>query len=172
MFLMIGLGFAAGSDDDKFPPPGGEGEIRMDPKDMPKEVQAAVAKRFPKAKVVGGYREEKKDKQSAKVIKTEYETKLKDENGKEMNVKTTDKGVFLTIETIVDVKDLPKAVVAAIEAKFPKAKMNSAEEAIKVKDGKEKVEQYEVEITDADGKSYDIEVSVDGTKFNKISVRK
>jgi len=59
-------------------------------------------------------------------------------------------------------KDLPNAVRDAIEVKYPKSTIKLAEEVVKVKDGKEKLEFYEAIVDTADKKSFELQVASDG----------
>jgi hypothetical protein len=137
----------------------GVGAVRADeekvPLDkLPKAVADAVKKRFPKAEQLEASKETENGK-------TEYEVTIKDA-GKKIDVTLTPDGALLSIEKEFAVKDLPKAVTAGIDAKYPKATLKSAEEVIKVKDGKEKLEYYEVIVETADKKTLELEVEADG----------
>src|SRR6478672_7854261 len=78
---------------------------------LPAAVKDAVKKRFPKAEVKGASKEKENDK-------TVYEVTLK-ENGKNIDVSLTEAGAISLIEKEVAFKDLPKAVAATFEAKYP-----------------------------------------------------
>ena len=119
-------------------------------KDVPKVVLDAVKARFPGAEL----KEAAKETEDGK---TTYEVAL-DDKGKGVDVSLTAEGKITEIETEVAAKDLPKAVTAAIEAKYPKAKLKQAEERIEFEDGEEE-KSYEVQVVTADGK--DVEVTVD-----------
>jgi len=121
----------------------------------PKAVLEAAKKRFPKAEVVGVSKEGEKDK-------TVYEVELK-EAGKTIDVTLTPEGVITTIEQEIDAKDLPKAVTEALDKKYPKAKFNIVEVVYAVKDGKEVLDFYEVELTTGDKKVYEVKLAADGT---------
>lgn len=121
----------------------------------PKAVLEAAKKRFPKAEVVGVSKEGEKDK-------TVYEVELK-EAGKAIDVTLTPEGVITTIEQQIDAKDLPKAVSEALDKKYPKATFNIVEIVYAVKDGKENLDFYEVELTAADKKVFEVKVAADGT---------
>ncbi len=121
----------------------------------PKAVLEAAKKRFPKAEVVGVSKETEKDK-------TVYEVELK-EAGKTIDVTLTPEGVITTIEQQIDAKDLPKAVAEALDKKYPKAKFNLVEAVYTVKDGKEALDFYEVELTAADKKVFEVKLAADGT---------
>lgn len=122
---------------------------------VPKAVLEAAKKRFPKAEVVGAGTEKKDDK-------TVYEVELK-EAGKTIDVTLTPEGVITTIEQEIDAKDLPKPVTEALDKKYPKAKFNIVEVVYAVKDGKEALDFYEVELTTAEKKVFEVKLAADGT---------
>ncbi len=121
---------------------------------LPKAVVEAVKKRFPKAEMVEAAKETEDGK-------TEYEVTIKDGETK-IDVMLTPEGAITLIEKQIAVKDLPKAVAEAIEAKYPKATYKVAEEMTKVTDGKEAIAYYEVLLVTADKKTIEVEVAPDG----------
>jgi uncharacterized membrane protein YkoI len=121
---------------------------------LPKPVMEAVKKRFPKAEIVSASREKEGDKY-------EYEVSIK-EGGKNIDVTLTPEGTILSLEKEIAAADLPKAVTEALEAKYPKAAYKTIEAIIKVKDGNEKLESYEVQLVTADKKSIEVVLSPDG----------
>jgi uncharacterized membrane protein YkoI len=121
---------------------------------LPKPVVEAVKKRYPSGKLVGASKESENGK-------VEYEVNL-ESDGKKIEVTLTAEGTLTGIEIAIDVKDLPKPVAAALEAKYPGAKYKDAEQIIKVKDGMEKVSGYEVEVVTADKKTIEVVVSPEG----------
>ena len=121
---------------------------------VPKAVLEAAKKRFPKAEVVGASTEKVDDK-------TVYEIELK-EAGKTIDVTLTPEGVITTIEQEIDAKNLPKPVAQALEKKYPKAAFKIVEAVYAVKDGKETLGYYEVELTTADKKVIEVQLFTDG----------
>ena len=128
---------------------------KVEPGMLPKPVAEAVAKRFPKAEVKGASKDGEGDK-------TVYEVSLK-ENGKGIDVSLTPAGAITQIEQELAFKDLPKAVAATFEKKYPKATYKIIEAVIAVKDGKEVIEYYEAVVVTADKKTFEGEVLPDGT---------
>ncbi|WP_020471925.1 PepSY-like domain-containing protein [Zavarzinella formosa] len=121
-------------------------EEKVAVKDLPKAIVDAVKAKFPKAELVSG----EKEKEDGKTV---YEVKIKD--GKtELEIKLTEEGKIVELEKEIAVKDLPKAVAEAVEAKYPKATVKEAEEVTK---GEKTV--YEVTVKTADGKT--LEVALD-----------
>jgi len=106
---------------------------------LPKAVADAVKKRFPKAELVEAAKETEGEK-------VEYEVTIKD-GGIKIDVMLTPDGKITLIEREIAAKDLPDAVTKALDAKYPKATIRVAEEVIKVTDGKEALDFYEVLLT-------------------------
>lgn len=125
---------------------------------LPKAVGAAVAKRFPKAKLVEAAKE-------AEGGKTSYEVTLKDGETK-LDATFTEAGELVGIEKTIDAKELPKAVSDTLGAKYPKAAYKTAEEVTKVKDGKEYIAYYEVLLVTTEKKTFEVEVLPDGMVKN------
>ena len=70
-------------------------------------------------------------------------------------------GTITGMEKEITVADLPKVIADAIAAKYPTTKAKKAEEVIKVKDGKEVLEYFEVTV-EVDSKDVEVEVLPDG----------
>jgi uncharacterized cupredoxin-like copper-binding protein len=121
---------------------------------LPKAVVEAVKKRFPKAEMQSAEKETEDGK-------TVYEVAIKD---KELTIEVTltEEGTIIEIEKQIEAKDLPKAVSEALEKKYPKATYKTIEEVIKVKDGKENLEYYEVLLVTADKKKLEVSVTAEG----------
>jgi hypothetical protein len=141
---------------------GPAGQVRADEEKValdkvPKEVMEAVKKRFPKAEITGAEKETADGK-------TTYEINVKDKDAK-IDVQVSEKGEIQAIEKMIDLKELPKVVAKAIDKKYPKATVKSAEEIIKVADGKEKLESYEVVLV-VGKKTLEVVFAPDG-KFTK-----
>jgi hypothetical protein len=142
--------------------------VRADGEDVPldkvpKVVLEAAKKRFPKAEVVGASKEKDKDK-------TVYEIEMK-LDGKTIDVTLTADGVITDIVREIEVKDLPRAVVAALMKRYPKATYKSVEAVYSVKDGKEKFTHYDVLLATADKKEIEIEILANG-KITSEEVQK
>jgi biopolymer transport protein ExbD len=131
---------------------------------VPKPVLEAVKKRFPKAEVKEASKETSGDK------KMVFEVTL-NEKGKNIDVTLTPDGKITLIEKEIDRKDLPKAVAETFDKKYPKATYKIVEEVVKVVDGKENLEYYEVLLVTADKKTFEVEVLPDG-KFKSEMEKK
>jgi hypothetical protein len=121
---------------------------------VPKAVLDAVKARFPDAKLVGAAEEMEEGK-------TVYEIAITIKKQK-MDVTLTADGKIVEIEKEISAKALPKAVAQGLEAKYPKATHKKVEEVIKVKDGEEKLEYYEVLLTTDQNKTVEVEIAPDG----------
>jgi len=143
VLVVVAVAFAVRADEEKVP---------LDK--LPKPVLEAVKKRFPKAELVEAAKETADGK-------TVYEVEIKD-GGVKMDVTLTPEGVITMIEKEITAKDLPKAVAEALAAKYPKATYKTLEAVIKVKDGKEVLEYYEVLLETADKKTFEVEILPDG----------
>ena len=100
-------------------------EIRITVDKLPKPVVDAVKAKFPDAKLTGTEKETKGDKVYFEV---EFTTK-----GKSAEMLLTPEGKIVSIEKEIEAKDLPKAVSAAVDARFPKATVRKVEEETKDK---------------------------------------
>lgn len=140
----------------------GEEKVPLDK--LPKAVADAVKKRFPKLEMKEATKEATEDK------KTVYEVTLTRDK-KKIDVTLTPEGAIVMIEKEIDRKDLPKAVAEAIAAKYPDAAYKICEEIIPVKDGKEKLESYEILLETKDKKLIEVVVSPAG-KITKTEEKK
>lgn len=112
---------------------------------VPAAVMKAVKAKFPGAQV----REAEKEVEDGK---TTYEIALT-HDGHKMDVSVKEDGTILEVEKELAVKDLPKAVAAAVKAKYPKGSVTKAEE-----------------ITADDKKTYEVVVAVEGKKPFEIEL--
>jgi uncharacterized membrane protein YkoI len=125
---------------------------------LPKPVVEAVKKRFPDAEIKSAEKEEENGK-------TEYEVAINDK-GHKREVTVTPEGTLVEIENRIEAKDMPKAVADALDQKYPKATLKSIEEVVKVREGKEKLEYYEIHLVTAEGKKMEVTLTPEG-KTNK-----
>jgi uncharacterized membrane protein YkoI len=107
---------------------------------LPKPVTATAKSKYPSAVITAAVKEVEDGK-------TTYEVTLKDK-GDSIDLVIKPDGTLVAIEKLIDAKDLPKPVAAAINAKYPGATIKKAEE---VTEGD--VISYEVGLTTADKKS-------------------
>jgi len=138
---LLGLVSAARADEEKVPL-----------KDVPRTVLDAVKARFPGAELTGAAKETEDGK-------TTYEVALK-EKDRNVDVALTAEGKIVEIEREIAAGALPKAVAAAIEAKYPKATVKKAEEIVEFDGGKES-RSYEVVLAVAK-KTLEVKLSPEG----------
>ena len=117
---------------------------------LPKAVVEAVKKMFPKAEML----EASSEKEHGEM---HYEVEIKD-NGQKIDVTVEEDGEIESLERELAIKDLPKAIVEAIAAKYPHSTLKSAETVSEIEDGKEELELYEVQIETADKKEMEVKI--------------
>jgi uncharacterized membrane protein YkoI len=127
---------------------------KVEPGKLPEKVQAAIKARFPGAEITSA----EKEKEGDKIV---YDIELK-HKGRKYEMDIEENGTVIEIEKEVDLKDVPAAVLKAIEAKYPKSKVKEVMEVNKVNGKEEKPEHYEVTLETADGKALEVIVSLDG----------
>src|SRR5262245_48570124 len=121
---------------------------------VPKAVQDAVQARFPKAEITSI----EKETNEGKVV---YDIELKSE-GRKYEMDIQEDGTVLEVEKEVPIKDVPPAVIKAVEAKYPKATIKEVMEVNKVTGKEEKPIHYEITIETEDKKTKEVIVSLDG----------
>ena len=124
---------------------------------LPKAVADAVKAKYPGAELNGA----EKDVTDGKTI---YEVNLK-YKGSKYDVSLSPDGKIVEIEKTIDAKELPAAVTKALDQKYPKAKIELAEEV--TVDGKVK---YEVVVTTAEKKKFEVVVEPGG-KIVKVEAK-
>jgi uncharacterized membrane protein YkoI len=127
---------------------------------LPTAVVKAIKAKYPKAKMVGA---EAGDEDGKK----QFEVELKNE-GHDLEVTLSPEGKILVVEKVIPVKDLPKVVEEAVEAKYPKAEVKKVEEISK----KDKVTGYEVQLVTADKKKLEAEFDASGKFVEEEKVEK
>jgi uncharacterized membrane protein YkoI len=132
------------------------GEEKIDLDKVPAAVLEAVKKKLPDLKVTGAAKETEDGK-------TLYEVTGK-KGKKNVDVSLTPAGEIVMIESEIAVSDLPKDVTEALEAKYPKAKIQLTEEVASGKDLKELA--YELIIVTADKKKFELKFDPKGKILN------
>ncbi len=127
----------------------------QDKKDeIPKKVMDALKAKFPKAEI----RKWTKEKEGDKVV---YDIEFtQDKRNFEADI--FEDGAIHNWEKAIEAKDLPKAVREAVDKKYPKATLKEVMEVTEVKDGKDKLEGYEIVLETADKKEVEVMVAPDG----------
>ena len=126
---------------------------------VPQPVMEAVKARFKDAEVTGAG----KETADGKLV---YEVTIK-HKARNIDVTLTQEGEVLSIEKEIGAKDLPKAVVKALEDKYPKATYKIVEEIIKVVKKQEKLAYYEVLLVTAEKKALEVQVTAEGKIVNE-----
>jgi hypothetical protein len=127
------------------------GDEKIDLAKVPKGVIDAVTAKFPKAKLVNAARETEDGKQV-------YEIGI--ELDKEhFHAMVTAEGKLYEVHREIDVKKVPDVVAKAIQAKYPKAKWESAEQ---VSDAADKVIAFEVVVEASPGMKVEVRVDSSG----------
>lgn len=129
---LIGVSVPAWADEEK---------VALDK--VPVAVMNAVKAKFPGATLKSAAKEEDKGQ-------TIYEVSLTD-RGQAVDVSVKPEGMIVSVERTIKVSDLPAGVTAALNKKYPKAELESAEE---VTEG-DKV-TFEVVVETADDKKFEV----------------
>lgn len=116
---------------------------KIDIDKLPAKVKDTIKAKFKDAEAVSAEKETEDGK-------TVYEIQLKEKDAK-FEAKIAEDGTLIEVEKPVAIKDLPKEITDAIEAKFPKAELKTAE--LSTKGDKT---AYEVVITTADKKKVEV----------------
>jgi uncharacterized membrane protein YkoI len=125
----------------------------------PKAVRDAIKGRFPGAEVSSI----EKETENGKVV---YDVELK-QKGRKYEMDIQEDGTVIEIEKEIALKDVPEAVLQAVNAKFPKAAIKEIMEVNKVKGKVERPDHYEITIQTADKKKQEVLVSLDGKNIKK-----
>ena len=131
---------------------GDEEKVPLDK--VPKAVIDGVKARFPDAKLMSAETEKEGDKVVYEIAITNKDQKIE--------VTLTPDGKIMEIENQIAAKDLPKVVKETLESKYPQATYQMIEEVIKIKEGKEHLEYYEVLLVTADKKKLEVSVTPKG----------
>lgn len=129
-------------------------EESVDRNHLPKEISGALGVRFPDSKVISAV----KETENGQVV---YDIEL-EQNGRKFESDIKADGTILEIEKEIAQKSWPKALPAAIAAKYPKAAIREVMEVNKVAGKKETPDHYEVTLTTGDKKSKEVLASLDG----------
>lgn len=129
-----------------------------EPKDLdkiPKAVMGALKAKFPDPKI----RKWTKETEKGKVV---YDIEFTTKDGKKAEADIFEDGTIENYEMEFDARKLPKAVTAAVEKKYPKARMKEVMEITEIKDGKESHGGFEIVLETADKKDVEVTVAKDG----------
>jgi len=121
---------------------------------VPKVVIDAIKAKFANAEILSATKEAEEDE-------VEYEITIK-QDGKKIDVTASAKGSIESLEKELDVVDLPKVVVDALNQKYPNASLKEVEAVYEIEDGQEEFEYYEITIETADKKVVEVKVDQKG----------
>jgi Putative beta-lactamase-inhibitor-like, PepSY-like len=121
---------------------------------IPKAVMDALLAKFPKAKIDKCT----KAKEGDDVI---YDIEFKQE-ARKCEADITEKGIYINYEKAIERKDLPKAVIDAVEKRYPKSTLKEIMEETEVKGKEEKLAAYEVVLLSAKQEEVEVRVSPQG----------
>ena len=130
---------------------------------LPKAVVKALKDRFPDAELKAAEKETEDGK-------TVYDVDLKSK-GDTYEVLVTPEGEITGFDKVIPASKLPEAVSKTVEDKYPKATIKGVEEVYKVKDKKDKLQYYEVELVTADKKKLELNVARDGKILNTKEIK-
>lgn len=123
-------------------------------KDLPKTVIMTINQRYPKAELT----EARKTLEDKVEI---YEVDLKND-GKLIEIAVFADGKIDWVAIDLRINDLPKPVLAGAHKKYPAAKMIHASTVYTVKNGKDQLEHYHVELTTKAGKTRALDITAKG----------
>lgn len=125
----------------------------------PDAVTATIKARFPDAEITSVEKYTEDDE-------VYYDVELKQKDQKyELDLQAD--GTLLEIDKDIPAKDVPEACAKAIEAKYPKATVTSAQAVSIVDDKNETLTRYDVSIALPDKTTRDLEVAVDGSSVEE-----
>jgi hypothetical protein len=137
---------------------------KLDLDKIPKKVMDSLKAKFPKAEIHKWTKEKEGD---AEVYDIEFT-----ENGRKCEADIKEDGTMVNYEKEVAAKDLPKAVLEAVEKKYPKATLKECMECTEIKGKEEKLEGYEINLVTADKKAVEVTVSPEGKILEDSSEKK
>jgi hypothetical protein len=121
---------------------------------LPGQVLDALVARFPGAEVQKWTKEE----EGGVVL---YDVEFKRE-GLHCEADVTENGTIDNWEKAIAAKELPAAVLAAVEKRYPKAVVDEVMQTTRVKNGKDELEGYEITLRTAEKKRVEVTVATDG----------
>jgi uncharacterized membrane protein YkoI len=136
-------------------------EEQIKPEQLPKAASDAVKARFPGLEYTSITKETEAD---GRIV---YDIELT-QKGRKFETDVKEDGTLLEVEKEVDPKNYPKALAAAVDAKYPKAKIKIVMEVNLVKDKKETPDHFEVSVETVDKQEKELLFQLDGkTEFKE-----
>jgi uncharacterized membrane protein YkoI len=142
------------------PPKAAAVEVKVKPDDLPKSVSDALKARFPGLTITSAV----KETENGNVV---FDIELT-QKGRKFESDIKEDGTILEVEKEVDPKNYPKSLAAAVNAKYPKAKITIVMEVNLVKGKKETPDHLEVSVETADKQEKELLFQLDGkTEFKE-----
>jgi uncharacterized membrane protein YkoI len=133
---------------------------------IPQAIKDAIAKQFPDAEVTDAEKEVE-DGKTLYEVDIVWMTKPKKEGRKprklEMEVTLAEDGQIEEVERSIPPKRLPAPISDALNAKYPGHVVQEAEAISKLKQGKVKLDSYEVSLQTKEKSLVEVSVAKDGT---------
>lgn len=121
---------------------------------IPKAVMDSLKMRFPRAEI----RKCTMEKEADKIV---YDIEFT-QGAQKFEADIFEDGTIHNWEKEIAAKDVPAAVKAAVDKKYPKAAWKEIMQITEVKNGKEMLEGYEIVLETADKKEVEVTVAPDG----------
>ena len=131
---------------------------------VPEKVMEGLKAKFPKAEIDKWT----KEKEGDMVV---YDIEFKQE-GHHFEADIKEDGTIHNWEKAIEAKDLPAAVLKAVDKNYPKADIKEVMQVTAVKNGKDKLEGYEIGLQTADKKNVEVTIAPDGKVLEDSGVKK
>lgn len=130
---------------------------------VPKKVMEALKAKFPKAEIDKWTREKEADM-------LVYDIEFK-QGGHHFEADIKEDGTIHNWEKAIAAKDLPAAVLKAVDKTYPKADIKEVMQVTAVKNGKDELEGYEISLQTAEKKNVEITLAPDGKVLEDSGVK-
>ena len=127
---------------------------KLDLDKIPKKVMDALKAKFPKAEI----HKWTKENEAGKVA---YDIEFK-QGKQKFEADIFEDGTIHNWEKEIAAADLPKAVIKAVEERYPKSKLKEIMQITAVTNGKDELEGYEIVLDTAAGREVEVTVAPDG----------
>jgi hypothetical protein len=131
---------------------------------LPGQVLGVLVARFPGAEI----QKWTKETEGGVVL---YDVEFTRE-GQHCEADVTENGVIDNWEKAIAAKELPVAVLTAVEKRYPMAVVDEVMQTTRVKNGKDELEGYEITLRTAEKKAVEVTVAPDGRILEDSGARK
>jgi len=153
LMILLCLAFGCGRKAEK-PDAGKKARTDLELDPIPFAVKDALKARFPQAEI----REWTREEEGGLAV---YDIEFRQEDRK-YEADIGEDGAIHNWEKEIPYKDLPEAVKGAVQKKCPQSAVHEVMEITAVNDGKDTLEGYEIALTAADKKEFEVSVAPDG----------